>query len=109
MLEQVEDILHAEFRDRLSLDGRGGEGAFLLLQVEDALLDAAGDGDFVDDDVDGLVEAVHAVDGLLFDELRIGEGWLVEFRGRGRDTVGTYGIPEGFKDDDSTRGGEVEA
>ena len=69
VLEQIEDILHAQFRDRLSLDRRRGQRAFLLLQVEDALLDAAGDGDFVDDDVDGLVEAVDAVDGLFFDEL----------------------------------------
>lgn len=34
-----------------------------------------GDGEFVDCDVDGLVEAVDAVDGLFFDELVWKEMW----------------------------------
>jgi hypothetical protein len=39
------------------------------LQLEDALFDAVVDGEAVDGYVDGLVEAVDAVDGLFFYEL----------------------------------------
>jgi hypothetical protein len=70
--EQIQDILHRQLADRFAFDGRFGELPFFLLQGEDAGFDGAGDGEFVDDDVGGLVEAVDAVDGLVFDELG---GW----------------------------------
>jgi hypothetical protein len=43
--------------------------SLLLLQLQDPLLDAVFDGDFVNDDVCFLREAVNAVDGLFFYEL----------------------------------------
>jgi hypothetical protein len=69
--EQAEDIVEAELRCglALALDSHLRQGSFLFLQVEDPLLDAIADGDFVDDDIDRLVEPVDAVDGLFFDEL----------------------------------------
>jgi hypothetical protein len=69
-LEQIKNILHAKLANRLSALDRGlGEFALCLLELEDALFDRVVDGEAVDCDVDGLVEAVDAVDGLFFDEL----------------------------------------
>jgi len=68
--EQIQNIPHAELRNGLSaFQGRFCEFPLLLLQREDALFDRVGDGEAVDCDVDGLVEAVDTVDGLFFDEL----------------------------------------
>jgi hypothetical protein len=70
MAEQLEHVLHGEFgRGHLAFDGRVGELSFLLLQVQDPLLDGVLDGHLVDDNILGLVKAVHAVDGLFFDKL----------------------------------------
>lgn len=74
--EELHDLLHAQLASAAvlaALDGLVGELALLLLQLEDALFDGVGDGDFVDYDVDFLGEAVDAVDGLFFDELW---GWV---------------------------------
>lgn len=69
-LEQGEHVVHAELAHCLAaLERRGGELALCLLQVQDALFDAVVDGEAVDGYVDGLVEAVDAVDGLFFYEL----------------------------------------
>lgn len=46
-----------------------GQKTFLFLEFEDTLFDGVGDGEFVDDYVDGLSETVDTVDGLFFDEL----------------------------------------
>jgi hypothetical protein len=74
--KQLHNLLHAQLAHSAvlaALNGLVGELALLLLQLEDALFDRVGDGDFVDYDVDFLGEAVDAVDGLFFDELW-GEG-----------------------------------
>ena len=73
--EQIQDILHGQFRRGrfpAAFDGLLGEFAFLLLQLEDAGFDRVGHGEFVDGDVDRLVEPMDAVDGLFFDELAVG-------------------------------------
>lgn len=68
--KQAQNITHTQLRDRLAaLDGRGREFAFLGLKVEDPFFDGVGDGEAVDCYVDGLVEAVDAVDCLFFYEL----------------------------------------
>ena len=67
--EEIQDIFHAELADGFAFDGGLGQGAFFVLEGEDALFDGVGDGEFVDGDIHGLVEAVDAVDGLFFDEL----------------------------------------
>ena len=71
--KQIQNILHTQFPRGVfpaAFNGLFGELAFLVLQLQDAGFDGVGDGEFVDGDVDGLVEAVDAVDGLFFDELR---------------------------------------
>jgi hypothetical protein len=68
--KQCEDILHAELANGLAaLNGRVGEFALSLLQVEDALFDRVSDGKAVDLYVDGLIESVDAINGLLFYKL----------------------------------------
>ena len=69
--EQLQDLLHAELACAAlaAFDGLVGEFAFLFLEVEDTFFDRVFDGDFVDDYVGFLGEAVDAVDGLFFDEL----------------------------------------
>lgn len=72
--EELHDLLHAQLARAAvlaALDGLVGELALLFLQLENALFDGVGDGDFVDYDVDFLCEAVDAVDGLFFDELEV--------------------------------------
>lgn len=83
--EELHDLLHAQLARAAVLtafDGLVGELALLFLQLEDALFDGVGDGDFVDYDVDFLGEAVDAVDGLFFDELG-GVSVLFLLRGEG--------------------------
>ena len=67
--EEVQDILQAQLRNGFAFDGGLGQLALFLLEVEDALFDAVGDSYLVNHHVDGLVEAVDAIDGLFFDEL----------------------------------------
>lgn len=70
--EEVHDLLEAELQDVLlhaSLNSRLREKALLLLQGEDTLFNGLLDGDFVDDDVDLLRQAMNTIDGLLLDEL----------------------------------------
>lgn len=77
-LEHVDDFVEAELERALlgaRVNGLLREEALLLLQVDDALLDRVGDGELVDDDVDRLVQAVDAIDGLFLDKL--GHGRLV--------------------------------
>lgn len=92
--KQPQYLLHAQLAGTAlsALDGLVGELTLLFLQVENALFDRVGDGDFVDDDVDGLRETVHAVDGLFFDELGgVSRSW--------RERGVTYGVPERLEDD----------
>ena len=98
--EQVHNVLHAEFGDGLAtLDGRIGELALGVLQIQDAGFDRGSNGKFVDCYVYGLVKAMDAVYGLFFHELYLDnmlallsnwqdwvEGMLYE--------AGTYRIPE---------------
>ena len=68
--EQRHHVVHGELAGGgFALDGDVGELALAVLQVENALFDGVFDDHPVDFDVDGLVEAVDAVDCLLFDEL----------------------------------------
>lgn len=72
-LEQLNDFVEAELESALpgaSFDGLLGEEALLFLQLEDAFFDGVGDGELVDDDVDGLGEAVDSVYGLFFNKLQ---------------------------------------
>lgn len=91
--EKIQDIAHRELAHRrFALDGGFCELAFFVLEGEDAGFDGAGDGEFVDGDVAGLVEAVDAVNGLVFDELgvglveRVGRRWN-ERKGRGGQDI----------------------
>lgn len=71
-LEQINDFVDAQLERALfgaAFDGLLGEEALLFLQGEDTVFDGVGDGELVDDDVDGLGETVDTVNGLLFDEL----------------------------------------
>lgn len=71
-LEHVDNLAEAELERALlgaRVNGLLGEQALLVLQVNDALLDRLGDGELVDDNVHGLVQTVHTVDGLLLDKL----------------------------------------
>jgi hypothetical protein len=70
MSEKLKHILHHKFR-RLSLSFNGSisELAFLLLQIKDSFFDCVFDRQLIDDNVLGLVQAVHAVDSLFFYEL----------------------------------------
>jgi hypothetical protein len=71
MSEQSQDIRHGKFRSALSaLKSRLSQLAFHILELEDALFDGIGNGEFVDYNVARLVQAVNAVDGLFFDKLR---------------------------------------
>lgn len=108
--EQLQDLLHAELACAAlaALDGLVGELAFLFLEIEDPLFDGVFDGDFVDDYVGFLGEAVDAVDSLFFDELWgiiIRLGLICRERGEG----GTYGIPERLEDDDTCSGCKIES
>ena len=74
-LEEVDNVLEGELEALAAvlgaaLDGLLGEQALLVLQVDDALLDCVGDCEPVNGDVDGLREAMDAVDGLLLDKLQ---------------------------------------
>ncbi|TFB07735.1 hypothetical protein CCMA1212_000512 [Trichoderma ghanense] len=98
--KQVNDFVEPELERALlgaPLDCLLGEEALLVLQVEDAFFHGLLDGELVDDYVDGLGEAVDAVDGLFFDEL------LIE-----RKEPKTYGIPKRLNDDDPRRGSQVQ-
>lgn len=56
-LEELHELVEAELEGFLlhaAFDGLFGEEAFFVLQVEDALFDGLGDGELVDDYVDGL-------------------------------------------------------
>lgn len=69
-LEQRKHILHAELALSLAALKRGrGELAFGFLEKDDFLLNGVVHGETVDGHVDGLVEAVDAVDGLFFHKL----------------------------------------
>lgn len=71
-LEQINDFVDAQLERALpgaAFDGLLGEEAFLLLEGEDTVFDGVSDGEFVDDNVDGLRETMDTVNGLLFDEL----------------------------------------
>lgn len=73
MAKKLQHVLHGEFGGSgFPLDGGVRELAFLVLEVEDTFFDGVFDGEFVDDDILGLVESVDAVDGLFFYEL----GWI---------------------------------
>lgn len=68
--EKVEDILHTQFPDSFTaLNSSLGQLAFGFLEFENTLFDRVVDAEAVYGDVDGLVEAVDAVDGLFLDEL----------------------------------------
>ena len=70
--KQINDFVEPQLQRALfgtSLNGLLGEEPLLVLQVEDAFFHGLLDGELVDDYVDGLGEAVDAVDGLLLDEL----------------------------------------
>lgn len=72
-LEQLDDFVEAKLESALtggSFDGLLGEEAFLFLELENTFFDGVGDGELVDDDVDGLGEAVDSVYGLFFNELQ---------------------------------------
>lgn len=77
--EQVDNVVDAELQGVLlasragggALDGLFGHEAFLFLELEDALLDGLFHCELVDDDVDGLREAVNTIDGLFLDKLRL--------------------------------------
>lgn len=72
-LEQLNDFVEAELESALTggpFDGLLGEEALLFLKLENTFFDGVGDGELVDDDVDGLGEAVDSVYGLFFNELR---------------------------------------
>ena len=72
--KQIQNILHTQLPHHgPTLNSRLSKRPLLLLQIQDALLDTVGDGELVDDDVDSLIEAVHAIDGLFFDKLIQGE------------------------------------
>tara|TARA_R110002003_G_scaffold70_26_gene6558 strand:+ start:7607 stop:8092 length:486 start_codon:yes stop_codon:yes gene_type:complete len=69
-LEQRKNILHAQLANRLAAFNCGvGKLAFRFLQLEDALFNGVVDAEAVDGYINGLVEAVDSIDGLLFDEL----------------------------------------
>lgn len=71
--EQLDDFVEAELESALSgrsFDGLLGEEALLFLELENTFFDGVGDGELVDDDVDGLGEAVDSVYGLFFNKLR---------------------------------------
>lgn len=72
--KQLQDLLHAQLPSATlsTLNRLIGKLALLFLQVQDPLLDAVLYGDFVDDYVDFLGEAMDAVDCLFFYEL-----WIV--------------------------------
>ena len=96
--EQLQDFLHAQFTSAnlATFDSLVGEFAFLFLEIEDSLFDGVLNGYFVDNDVDLLGQAVHAIDSLFFDEL----GWF-SFHSKCTKAAGkyeTYGIPEWLKD-----------
>lgn len=72
-LEQLDDFVEAELESALtrgSFDGLLGEEALLFLELENTFFDGVGDGELVDDDVDGLGEAVDSVYGLFFNKLQ---------------------------------------
>lgn len=71
-LEKRQDIGKRQLQRRLlhaALDGRLGEGALLVLQGDDLLLDGPLRLELVHGHVDGLRETMHAINGLLFDKL----------------------------------------
>ena len=69
-LEQVENVLHAELADGLAtFNGSLCELTLSFLQLEDTLFDRVVDREAVDGYVDGLVESVDAIDGLLLNKL----------------------------------------
>lgn len=71
-LEKLQNLLHTKLAGSTlaTFDRLIGKLALLLLEIQDTLFDAVFDGDFVNDDVNFLGEAVHTIDGLFFYELR---------------------------------------
>ena len=70
--KELQDLFHTELADVLfgaTFNGLVCELALLFLEFEDALFDGGDDGDFVDDDVFFLGEAVDTINGLFFNEL----------------------------------------
>lgn len=71
-LKHVNNLIQTKLERALlgaRVNGLLGEQALLILQVNDALFDRLGDGQLVHNHVDGLVEAVNAVNGLFLDKL----------------------------------------
>lgn len=89
-LEQIDDFVDAQFERALlgaAFDSLLGEEALLLLEGEDTVFDGVGDGELVDDDVDGLGETVDTVYGLLFDELWEVSIFVIELKEKSRSVL----------------------
>lgn len=70
--EQLHNFLHTEFACivlRTAFNSLVGKFSFLFLQGENTLFHGFLDGDFVDNNVDLLGEAMDSVDGLFFHKL----------------------------------------
>ena len=67
--EELEDVLHAQLGHSFTFNGCGGQSARLFLEIKDTFLNAVGNSDFVDDNVDCLIETVDTVNGLFFHKL----------------------------------------
>ena len=108
--KQLHDILHAQFADGLATFDSGlSKLTLLFLEGQDPLFDGVGDGDLVDDDVDGLVKPVDAVDGLLFDELcRLWSAIDAVGKSMSWRCRKPYWIPKGLENDDTTGGSKIE-
>ena len=107
-LEQGNDLVEAKLEALLAhatLDGLLSKETLLLLQVEDTLLDRLGDGELVDDDVDGLRETVDTINGLFFNKL----GHVSRLFQTSYGYKDMYWVPEWLQDDDTRRRGEVES
>lgn len=70
--KECHHVAHCQFTGcRLALDCHVGELAFAFLKVDDSLFHGSLDDELVDFDIDGLVESMDTVDGLLFHELEL--------------------------------------
>lgn len=107
-LEEVDELIEAKLEGALlhaALDSLLGEKALLVLEVEDTLFDRFGDSEFVDDDIDGLCQAMNTIDCLFLDELISKLAyWTDKCKG---ECLKTYRVPERLKDNNSCRGRKV--